>query len=309
MKHPLLTVIIAAYNCEKSILSTLESIQQQSYTHLQVIIVNDGSTDATWEVVQKFCANDARFVVLDKENGGVSSARNKALSHIKGAYVIFSDADDLVLPGAYDYLINAAIESDSDIVIADYLKGTADDYVHVTHDTSIENENVLISNMLRGKTHGALWNKLFKSHLFKSHRFSNGIDFMEDMLLLVQFLLIDGIKINVVTGTPIYHYFINPNSYTNSLSKKYIKIGDQVVTLIEKLLPKERFQWDIIYLKAHQKLLYLIHCDTQTIKIKHIYPEINSVITSLELPLKYKVLLQVENIGYTFLTRLYKKLK
>lgn len=92
------SVIIPLYNKEKSVSSTVESVLNQSYTHFELIIVNDGSTDNSLEVVQQF--NDPRIRIIDKRNGGVSSARNVGIKAAKYEYIIPLDADDLWLPFA-----------------------------------------------------------------------------------------------------------------------------------------------------------------------------------------------------------------
>ena len=92
------SVIIPLYNKEKSVISTVESVLNQTYPHFELIIVNDGSTDSSLEVVQQF--DDPRISIIDKENGGVSSARNVGIRAAKYEYVIPQDADDLWLPFA-----------------------------------------------------------------------------------------------------------------------------------------------------------------------------------------------------------------
>ncbi|MBP3763634.1 MAG: glycosyltransferase family 2 protein [Bacteroidales bacterium] len=92
------SVIIPAYNASRYIERCIESVKTQVFTDFECIIVNDGSTDSTLEVCRPLIANDSRFILIDSENEGVSSARNKGLERALGEYVLFVDADDWVEP-------------------------------------------------------------------------------------------------------------------------------------------------------------------------------------------------------------------
>ena len=100
------SVIIPAYNVESCIFRAFESALGQSYKNIEVVVVDDGSTDATWEVIQRYATQDSRVVAVSKENGGVSSARNRALELASGDYVVFLDSDDWLEPDAIEYLLN-----------------------------------------------------------------------------------------------------------------------------------------------------------------------------------------------------------
>lgn len=95
MKEAKVSVIIPVYNGEQYIENTLDSILQQSYTNIEVILVNDGSKDASLALLHRLAQRDDRIVVLDKANGGVADARNYGITHCTGAYVAFCDQDDL----------------------------------------------------------------------------------------------------------------------------------------------------------------------------------------------------------------------
>lgn len=117
---PKLSVILPVYNAEATLERTLESIKASSETSLEIICVNDGSKDASGDILRKITQNDARFVVIEQENQGVSAARNAALQECTGKYVIFVDADDEVRP---DYFANLLQEADShaaDLVVCGF---------------------------------------------------------------------------------------------------------------------------------------------------------------------------------------------
>ena len=104
----LISVIIPVYNAEKYIERCVKSIQNQTYTHFELILVNDGSTDNSLNLCEILASNDDRIVVVNRDNGGASAARNTGLAHIRGNYVIFADSDDYVSPSYIENLYFAA---------------------------------------------------------------------------------------------------------------------------------------------------------------------------------------------------------
>ena len=97
-----LSVIVPVYNCEKYLKETLESISNQTFKDIEIICVNDGSTDDSVKVVEEFTKQDDRVRIINKENGGLSSARNAGLDAAKGKYVAFVDGDDLLDSNAFE---------------------------------------------------------------------------------------------------------------------------------------------------------------------------------------------------------------
>lgn len=110
----LISVIIPVYNAEKYIERCVKSIQNQTYTHFELILVNDGSTDNSLNLCEILASNDERIVVVNRDNGGASAARNTGLAHIRGNYVIFADSDDYVSPS---YLENLYLQQNKVIMI------------------------------------------------------------------------------------------------------------------------------------------------------------------------------------------------
>ena len=114
--QPLISVVIPAYNAEQFLDETLESVLSQTYENWECIIVNDGSTDNTESVAKKWCERDSRFRLTNKENGGLSSARNWGIKESKAEYIAFLDADDILTPDSLEVRINTLIEQNVDLV-------------------------------------------------------------------------------------------------------------------------------------------------------------------------------------------------
>ena len=113
----LVSVIVPAYNVEGYIEDTMKMIAKQTYDDFEAIIINDGSTDGTSDVVRKYCESDRRFRMIEKENGGVSSARNAGIEDAKGEYIVFWDADDEIPEKSLEYLYSAMESEEADMVI------------------------------------------------------------------------------------------------------------------------------------------------------------------------------------------------
>ena len=101
-KSPLISVIVPVYKVEKYLPACLDSLLAQTYRNFELIVVNDGSPDDCWQIMQRYAAQDARVRIFNKENGGVSSARNFGLDVARGEYIGFVDSDDLVLPSIWN---------------------------------------------------------------------------------------------------------------------------------------------------------------------------------------------------------------
>ena len=116
----LISVIVPVYNVEKYLKRCVASIQKQTYSYLQIILVDDGSTDSSGQLCDQLAKCDARIKALHKENGGLSSARNYGLDYADGDVIAFVDSDDYIHPKMYEQMMQAMKESHSDMVICGF---------------------------------------------------------------------------------------------------------------------------------------------------------------------------------------------
>ena len=121
MDNPLVSIIVPVYNVETYLSQCLDSLQNQSYTNIEVIVIDDGSKDNSWSVLQKYVV-DKRFCCISQNNQGVSKARNKGLGLAKGEYIMFVDADDWLDCDAVTKCVTAMQESNSDVCLFDYMR-------------------------------------------------------------------------------------------------------------------------------------------------------------------------------------------
>ena len=115
--NPLVSVIIPVYNAEKYLACTVESVLAQTYRNIEILLINDGSTDNSEKIIRDFASHDTRIISKTTMNQGPSKARLTGISLAKGEYVHFLDSDDLMVPDAIERSVARAVETDADIVI------------------------------------------------------------------------------------------------------------------------------------------------------------------------------------------------
>lgn len=216
----MISVIVPVYNVEKYLDNCIESIINQTYSDLEIILVDDGSSDNSSKICDDWSEKDNRIIVLHQENQGVSSARNNGLRLAKGEYIGFVDSDDYIESKMYEILLNKLLEDNSDIsVCSSYV---VDKNGVVKTDTSLGNQQYSQEEavkLISYKMNNSLWNKLFKAELIKNCRFDENHTFGEDHLILLQILK----NVNKVSFTnhSLYYYVQRENSITGmSFNKK-----------------------------------------------------------------------------------------
>lgn len=259
--NELISVIIPAYNCQDTITKCLISIEQQTYTNLEIIIVNDGSTDNTLTMIKRQMDHDTRIVLLNQENKGVSAARNAALDIAKGAYISFVDADDYV-EGAYiEELYFALTKYKVNICLCDYSaeSETGNEVFNKKKKVSKEVTDVKYFSITQGFSYddgsfdlSSIWGKLFKKTVIKDVRFSTDLYVGEDLLFMAQ--TAKNSREMVYINIKLYHYIIYKNSAIHGVfdEKKYTEI-----MAWERVL--ECFE-DISYIYNSACIRYGINC-------------------------------------------------
>ncbi len=211
MNQPLVSIIVPVYNGEKSIERCLRSIQNQSYSRIEVIVVNDGSTDHTQRVIDKYVSGDPRFCCIRKNNSGVSDSRNRGMQKAAGEYFQFVDGDDWLVKQATEEFVKMAIAYDCDMVISDFYrvrgrkifaKGHIDSGPVITRMKYAEYMMEAPANFY----YGVLWNKFFRADIIRRFELtcSPELDWCEDFRFNLEYLQYVG-KVGIITK-PLYYY-------------------------------------------------------------------------------------------------------
>lgn len=211
MAQPLVSIIVPVYNGEKTIERCLRSIQNQSYSNIEVLVVNDGSSDHTEKIIRKYVQRDSRFRYIEKENTGVSDSRNVAMAQAKGDYFQFVDGDDWLVKQATEEFVNTALTYGCDMVISDfyrvcgrriYTKGHIDAGPVITRMKYAEYMMEAPANFY----YGVLWNKFFRADIIRTFALacSTQLDWCEDFQFNLEYLQYVG-KVGVIRK-PLYYY-------------------------------------------------------------------------------------------------------
>ncbi|WP_117168561.1 glycosyltransferase [Paraliobacillus sediminis] len=212
-----ISVIVPIYRVEKFLSKCIESIINQTYFNLEIILVDDGSPDRCFEICEKYASMDNRIVVIRKENGGLSDARNAGLKAASGNYISFIDSDDYIYETFYECLLNLIIKNDADIAQCGYQIVEEDqEFTPIRNEKAIEDIVVLdkldILHNLYNINYGdtvVVWNKLFKSNLFNNLFFPKG-KVHEDELTTYQ-ILYRANKV-AITSKKMYFYLQRSDS-------------------------------------------------------------------------------------------------
>lgn len=244
---PKVSIIVAAYNVEKYIEKCLLSLINQTLTDIEILIIDDGSTDGTAERIKKF--TDKRIKYLKKENGGLSDARNYGINHARGEYLTFVDGDDFVELDIYEKLYTTAQIGKFDLVECGYFK----DFQNYTVK-KIDKERFL--KKINFKPYNQ-WNKLLKFDLIKN----NGLKFKENIWYEdfdFNIKLATFVKNATYLPIPLYHYIQRDDSIMHSITQKVkdiYKIVDDVILFYKENNMYKKFYDDLEYLFIKELLL------------------------------------------------------
>ncbi|MBR2740742.1 MAG: glycosyltransferase family 2 protein [Oscillospiraceae bacterium] len=245
MESPLITVIVPVYNTEKYLSRCVESIMEQTYKEIEVILVNDGSTDNSLSVCNKLCEKYPQLIIVDKVNGGLGSARNAGIKMAKGDFIAFLDSDDWVAADCYEYMMRLAISYQADIsdVMVYQVGSETENPPKVKENVeTYSGREILEHYMYRGmnEQNGAPYSacrKLYKRTLFVD----DTAEFVEGTVnedICFNFRILRKCRKIVVSNQVKYYYFQGEYSITNGAMKEkdlaLLKVSNDLVALAEE---------------------------------------------------------------------------
>lgn len=213
-----ISIVVPVYNLEKYIERCVESILSQTYTNLEILIVDDGSIDNSYQIIKQLAEHDNRVVLISKENGGVTSARLSGIEKATGEWIGFVDGDDEIEEDMFEILLNNAITHNADISHCGYQMIFSDNRINYFYNTGIfikQNKVTGLKDLLDGsQVEPGLCNKIFRKTLFKSllqsEVMNTDIKINED--LLMNYILFAQSKLSVYEDVCKYHYIVRENS-------------------------------------------------------------------------------------------------
>lgn len=211
----LVSVIVPAYNAEKYLGFCLDTVIAQTHKNLEIIVVDDGSTDNTGKICDEYANKDSRIKVIHQENKGLSSARNAALDIMTGEYIAFIDSDDFIEPQAIELLLFDCIEYNSEIIIYDSIDVSEMKFVDhtITNNVRTYSSNFLLQNLELLSNRESACTRFFRKSIFDRLRFPINKRY-EDSYIAYQTIELS----NTVsfTDAKLYYYYLSPNSIMRS---------------------------------------------------------------------------------------------
>lgn len=248
----LISLIIPVYKVEKYLEKCIQSVINQTYENLQIILVDDGSPDNCGKICDEYAKKDHRIEVIHKSNGGLSDARNKGLEIAKGEYIGFVDSDDYIEADMYEVLYNLLKQYNADVSICNFYTVSQGKISIKNADNGINEYNrieILKEILLDKNIQSYAWNKLYKKELFDEIKYPIGKKY-ED--IGTTFYLLEKCNKIVVTGKSEYYYINRQDSIVNNVTEStitdYIELIIQRYDYIEENI-KELSSYNKDYLK------------------------------------------------------------
>lgn len=230
----LISIIIPVYKVEKYLEKCINSIIGQTYTNLQIILVDDGSPDNSGKICDKYAKKDSRVEVIHKSNGGLSEARNSGIERAKGKYIGFVDSDDYIKEDMYEVLYNLITRFQADVSICNLYDVVGDEKNIRNINEGIKEYNridILKEVLMDKNIQSYAWNKLYKKELFDNIKYPIGRKY-ED--IGTTFYVLEQCKKVVVTGSAEYFYLKREDSLVSDVTESTIL--DYIDLIIDRYL-------------------------------------------------------------------------
>ncbi|WP_342542136.1 glycosyltransferase [Paenisporosarcina sp. FSL H8-0542] len=237
----LISIVVPVYNSEKYLFDCIESILNQSYSNIELILVNDGSNDCSLEICQMFVESDNRVKLLSKKNSGVSDTRNLGIKESKGEYITFVDSDDMLKNQAIEIMYEEIKMNQTDLVVCnfeyDYSGIRVKKIARITegiYSVNSLSDKLIDDGTMSGILFGSVWSCLYKTSIIRDFniRFVSGVKYNEDGIFNLAYL--QKCKIVKVKNEHIYIYRNNEQSVTkmiNLMENKFTSANEAIQNL------------------------------------------------------------------------------
>ena len=253
----MISIIIPAYNVERYIARSIECCLKQTYSDIEVVVINDGSTDSTSAIVKSLSTKDSRIILVEKANGGLVSARKEALQHVSGDFVFFLDADDVIDENTIESL--AQYTKDYDVIVADFLLENENGKVlpcqHKNKKVFGDDKIGLYSNFLSKSITASLCGRLIRTDMLKDFSTPIHITTGEDVITNLIMVKNHNPRIKVI-NIPFYHYIQYPHSMANTKNRKTLMKRVEYVQWVIDFMRQECLL-DNVLIRPHLQYLLL----------------------------------------------------
>ena len=229
--HGCVSIIVPVYNTKKYLREAIDSVVHQTYNNIEVIIIDDGSTDGSGDICDEYAQKDERFFVIHQENRGLSSARNAGLDIMTGDAVVFLDADDALHPEFVSRMWRSMVVENADLAICKYFLKYTEEFglcdskkkiIKPLFKPGLYYRTDALRTLVDAKFNHDVWNKMYCASLWEDIRFPDGHVY-EDVS--VTYKLLDKSQRVIALADPLYSYRIHPDSITGQCNKEKIEDG------------------------------------------------------------------------------------
>lgn len=266
-----ISVIVPVYNCQNYLNRCIDSLLDQTMDGIEIILVDDGSTDESLTICEKYKQISSNIVVLSQSNKGVSAARNFGYARSSGQFISYVDADDWVEPSMYEKMYNRIVEEDAQACMCNYFIWNGESKIPVINDLCFEVYDgkmikemivprIISSSTICGKNDtisGSMWNMLFKRSLTEKYMISFNERMVHGEDALYKMMLMEVIDKLVIELEPLYYYFVHESSAVSVFKKdKYQELmtGNKIIEEFfgeKNMYDIYRERLDISYAKVH----------------------------------------------------------
>lgn len=269
--RPLVSVIIPVFNVKPYLCECLDSVLRQSYRELEIIIVDDGSTDGSGFICDNYQKMDSRIKVIHQENLGLSAARNTGLNAMHGEIVSFLDSDDALLPNMIETMVDNMTSANADIVVCGYYVRHTDKHMKKSQLSVKFSKNAMIipseealRSIVKGRINVTVWNKIYKKSLLERLRFEEGHVY-EDLLIMPHIIeranrvmiIEDSLVLYRKRSNSISSSRSTRNSIDHLYSKK--KLEDYIINNTPRVFTEKHRKMIVSNCSFKGKILYAIY--------------------------------------------------
>lgn len=279
----MISVIVPVYKVEKYLEKCVNSIRSQSYSDLEIILVDDGSPDNCGKICDEMALNDQRIRVIHQKNQGLAAARNAGLAIAQGKYVAFVDSDDTIENGTYLLLYNMIEHYDTDIAICECRKVKESEVLEQVEYSKYENrvlDNNKLWELVFGQLNNSSCNKLYKRSLIGDLQFPKKVVHGEDLLFNIEYLA--KCNIGVYNEAPVYNYLSRNNSITRSYFNENvffeIVAKDKAKDLVKKYMPVQMSKAELFCFRARMNVLRSVYAADKELRYQDKIDEIKRYI-------------------------------
>lgn len=228
--------VVPIYNVENYLHKCLQSIAEQTYHNFEVLMINDGSTDSSRSIAEEFTKQDLRFILIDRENGGLSAARNTGLKHITGDAVVFVDSDDYIDPDFTSLCLARMQDTGSDMVCCrlqydNPFTGVSHIYGHTLPGNVLIQDEIAINALIVKDIHTPVWAKIYSREFLQKHNLSFQEGIVNEDTLFTSLVTLNATKVAFVDRS-LYHSLERPGSISRSAQDKLISDMEKALSIV-----------------------------------------------------------------------------